>query len=120
MREATQGSRWKSSDLWETLEQMVRGRVQEFIQEILEDEVTEFLGGRAKSQRRASVEGGPKGYRNGYGKPRNLTLASGTVEVCRPAGRRECRRLGCRRGGHRRLGGAPSGRPTRFGDQSPR
>ena len=23
-------------------------------------------------------------YRNGYGKPRNLTLASGTVEVCRP------------------------------------
>ena len=84
MKEATQGSRWKSSDLWETLEQMVRGRVQEFIQEILEDEVTEFLGGRAKSQRRASVEGGPKGYRNGYGKSRNLTLASGTVEVCRP------------------------------------
>ena len=84
MREATQGSRWKSSDLWETLEQMVRGKVQEFIQEILEDEVTEFLGGRAKSQRRVSVEGGPKGYRNGYGKPRNLTLASGTVEVCRP------------------------------------
>ena len=87
MREATQGSRWKSSDLWETLEQMVRGRVQEFIQEILEDEVTEFLGGRAKSQRRASVEGGRRGYRNGYGKPRNLTLASGTVEVCRPRGR---------------------------------
>ena len=83
MREATQGSRWKSSDLWETLEQMVRGRVQEFIQEILEDEVTEFLGGRAKSQRRASVEAGG-GDRNGYGKPRNLTLASGTVEVCRP------------------------------------
>ena len=63
---------------------MVRGRVQEFIQEILEDEVTEFLGGRAKSQRRATVEGGRRGYRNGYGKPRNLTLASGTVEVCRP------------------------------------
>ena len=84
MKEATQGSRWKSSDVWETLEQMVRGRVQEFIQEILEDEVTEFLGGRAKSQRRASVEGGRRGYRNGYGKPRNLTLASGTVEVCRP------------------------------------
>ena len=84
MREATQGSRLKSSDLWVTLEQMVRGMVQEFIQEILEDEVTEFLGGRAKSQRRASVEGGRRGYRNGYGKPRNLTLASGTVEVCRP------------------------------------
>ena len=63
---------------------MVRGRVQEFIQEVLEEEVTEFLGGWAKSQRRASVEGGRRGYRNGYGKPRNLTLASGTVEVCRP------------------------------------
>ena len=84
MREATQGSRWKSSDLWEALEQMVRGRIQEFIQEILEDEVTEFLGGRAKSQRRATVEGGRRGYRNGYGKPRNLTLASGIVQVCRP------------------------------------
>ena len=84
MRKATRGSRWKSSDPWEALEQMVRGRVQEFIQEILEDEVTEFLGGRAKSQRRVSVEGGPKGYRNGYGKPRKLTLASGTVQVCRP------------------------------------
>ena len=46
--------------------------------------MTEFLGGRAKSQRRASVEGEPKGYRNGYGKPRNLTLSSGTVRVCRP------------------------------------
>ena len=67
MREATQGSRWKSNDcdLWETLEQMALGRVQEFIQEILEDEVTEFLGGRAKSQRRARVEGGRRGYRNG-------------------------------------------------------
>ena len=50
--------------------------------QILEDEVTEFLGGRSRSG--VSVEGGPKGYRNGYGKPRNLTLASGTVEVCRP------------------------------------
>ena len=73
------GRRWSAS-----AGEMVRGRVQEFIQEILEDEVTEFLGGRAKSQRRASVEGGRRGYRNGYGKPRNLTLASGTVEVCRP------------------------------------
>ena len=53
------------------------GRVQEFIQEILEDEVTEFLGGRAKSQRRASVEGGRRGYRNGYGKPRKPDVGLG-------------------------------------------
>ena len=85
MREATQGSKGKSSDrLWETLEQMVRGKVREFLQEILEDEVTEFLGGRAKSQRKATVEGEPRGYRNGYGKPRNLTLSGGTVQVRRP------------------------------------
>ena len=85
MREGTRGSTGKSSELlWETLEQTIRGKVQEFIQEILEEEVTDFLGGRRKSQRKSSAEGDPKGYRNGYGKPRNLTLASGTVEVRRP------------------------------------
>ena len=36
---------------------MVRERMQEFIQQILEEEETEFLGGRAKSQRRALVPG---------------------------------------------------------------
>ena len=29
VRQATQGSRWQSSDPWQTLEQMVRGRVQQ-------------------------------------------------------------------------------------------
>ena len=85
MRKDTRRITGKSSELlWETLEQTIRGKVQEFIQEILEEEVTDFLGGRRKSQRRSSVEGDPKGYRNGYGKPRNLTLASGTVQVRRP------------------------------------
>jgi len=86
MRKGTQqGSGGKSSgQLWHWLERMVREKVQEFIQEILEDEVTGFLGGREKSQRKASVGGAPKGYRNGYGKPRKLTLASGTIEVRRP------------------------------------
>ena len=85
MREGTRGSTGKSSELlWETLEKTIRGKVQEFIQEILEEEVTDFLGGRRKSQRKSSAEGETKGYRNGYGKPRNLTLASGTVEVRRP------------------------------------
>ena len=85
MREGTRGSTGKSSELlWETLEKTIRGKVQEFIQEILEEEVTDFLGGRRKSQRKSSAEGETKEYRNGYGKPRNLTLASGTVEVRRP------------------------------------
>ena len=85
MREGTQGDAAESSgEVWQSLERMVRGKVQEFIQEILEDEVTRFLGGRERSQRRESVEGAPRGYRNGYGKPRKLTLASGTIEVRRP------------------------------------
>ena len=84
MRESTQGGAAESSgEVWQSLERMVRGKVQEFIQEILEDEVTRFLGGRERSQRRESVEGAPRGYRNGYGKPRKLMLASGTIEVRR-------------------------------------
>ena len=90
MGKITQGSGGQSSDsVWEMLEGTVRERVQEFIQQVLEEEMTEFLGGRAKSQRRASVPGEPRGYRNGYGKPRTLTLSSGAVTVRRPRVR-EC------------------------------
>jgi transposase-like protein len=56
--------------------------VQRLIQELLEEELTEFLG-RARSARRFLVESRP-GYRNGYGKPRRLTLGAGTVEIRRP------------------------------------
>jgi transposase-like protein len=48
----------------------------------MEEEVTSFLG-RRKSERRGVVDGVP-GYRNGFGKPRRLTLSCGTVEVRRP------------------------------------
>lgn len=61
---------------------MVRGRAQAFIQEILEEEVTDLLG-REKSERRADVDA-PAGYRNGYGKPRRLAMSSGTITVRRP------------------------------------
>lgn len=64
---------------WETLEEYVRVKVQGFVQELLEEEVTELLG-RGKSERRAMVDA-PAGYRNGYGKPRHLTLGSGTITV---------------------------------------
>ena len=67
---------------WEMLEEFVRVKVQGFIQELLEEEVTELLG-RGKSERRAVVDGGA-GYRNGHGKPRHLTLGSGTITVQRP------------------------------------
>ena len=67
---------------WEHLEDFVREHVQQFIQALLEEEVIELLG-RTKSARREAVDASP-GYRNGYGKPRRLTLTSGTITVRRP------------------------------------
>ena len=67
---------------WEDVEQWVRQQVQGLVQDVLEQEVTEFLG-RAKSARRGSLEE-DVGYRNGYGKPRSLTLGAGTIHVRRP------------------------------------
>lgn len=67
---------------WATLEAWLRVRMQECVQAVLEDEVTEFLG-RTKSARRAGVDAAA-GYRNGYGKPRRLALTNGTITVKRP------------------------------------
>ena len=55
MREDIAGPRGASSrPMWETLEGMVREKAQEFIQQIMEEEVTELLG-REKSERRSEV-----------------------------------------------------------------
>ncbi len=35
---------WKSSVVWENLEQWVRGKIQGYLQDLLEDEMTVFLG----------------------------------------------------------------------------
>ena len=75
-------SRSESRPEWEQLEDWVRGHVQRLIQELLEEEVTEFLG-RAKSALRSDSDS-DTGYRNGYGRPRRLTLSSGTVQLRRP------------------------------------
>jgi putative transposase len=72
----------RSSVVWENLEEWVRRRIQGYLQDLLEEEVTVFLG-REKSERRAGIDG-PGGYRNGYGKVRKLTLSCGTVELARP------------------------------------
>jgi hypothetical protein len=63
----------KSSVEFDFLEGWVRGRVQEFIQVLLEEEVEGLLG-RQKWERKAMVDAA-KGYRNGYGKTRRLTLS---------------------------------------------
>ncbi len=67
---------------FEVLESLVWEQAQSFIQRILEEEVTELLG-RVKSERIEGVDS-PKGYRNGQGKPRKLTMSSGTITVWRP------------------------------------
>jgi putative transposase len=71
-----------SSEMWERLEVFIREHIQQFIQELLEEEVTALLG-RSKSARRAAVDV-PAGMRNGYGKPRRLSLTAGTITVRRP------------------------------------
>lgn len=67
---------------WSDMEAWVRGKVRELLQGLLEAEVTELLG-RSKSERRVAVDG-ELGYRNGYGKPRKLTLGAGTITLRRP------------------------------------
>lgn len=82
MRKSITGSKEASRATYEALEGLVREKVQGFIQEILEEELTEFLA-REKSERLKAVDGA-RGYRNGHGKPRKLGLMSGTITVRRP------------------------------------
>ena len=65
---------------WDSLEEFVRGKVQQLIQGILEEEVVELLG-RQKSERRGIDA---VGYRNGHCKPRKVALMAGTITVRRP------------------------------------
>jgi transposase-like protein len=60
----------------------VRAKVQEFVQALLDEEVTAALG-RAKSVRRAKLDA-VRGARNGYGNSRRLALMAGTIRVRRP------------------------------------
>lgn len=82
MKHQTTATAASSSTDFASLERWVHEQVQQWVQRLLEEEVTETLG-RLKSQRRRPVDG-PAGYRNGYGKPRRLTLSSGTITLRRP------------------------------------
>jgi transposase-like protein len=79
-KETTKGKD-TSSIVWETLEEWTKGKIQKWIQDLLEAEVTELLG-REKSERRKPLDS-PPGYRNGHGKPRRLTMSCGTITVRR-------------------------------------
>jgi putative transposase len=86
MPEHTRSHCQPSTVVWESLEETIRQQVQGWLQDLLEEEVTVFLG-RAESTRRdpAAPAGAPEAaYRNGHGKPRSLTTAAGTITVCRP------------------------------------
>ena len=72
-----------SRGMWESLEEMARQRIQGFVQELLEEEVTALVG-RGRSERRPVVSEGPLVYRNGHGKTRRLAMTSGTIRVRRP------------------------------------
>lgn len=70
-----------SSVVWESLEGEFRFRIQQYLQDLLEEELEEFLG-RRRYARKALDE--PGGYRNGYGRPRSLSTRCGVVQVRRP------------------------------------
>ena len=82
MKESMLESVMSSMPTWETLEDWTRSSIQELMQRLLEEEGTELLG-RTRYQRRSVTDGG-SGSRNGHGKPRRLSLMSGTIEVKRP------------------------------------
>lgn len=82
MEKKSTSERFGSRSIWESLEAMARERIQEFVQSLLEEEVTALVG-RRKSERRESVDA-PAVYRNGHGKLRKLALMGGTIEVRRP------------------------------------
>jgi putative transposase len=71
-----------SNIIWNNLEEMVRLRVRDFIQTLLEAEIEDLLG-RQKSERRRATDS-EAAYRNGYGKERRLTLGCGTITLRRP------------------------------------
>jgi transposase-like protein len=82
MKKSITGTTSQSRATYEALEGIVRMKVQDFIQDIIEEEITAFLG-REKSERITGIDK-PKVYRNGYGKPRKFSLMSGTITIQRP------------------------------------
>ena len=77
VRKNTTAAAGTSSVAFDEIEEYVRQEIRQRIQKVLEEELTEFLG-RGRYERRA---GGSRGYRNGHGKPRRLTMKCGTITV---------------------------------------
>lgn len=82
MKEQSTAAGVESRPMWESLEAFARQGVQRLLQQVLEEEVDGILG-RARYERRDAVDA-PPGYRNGWGKPRRLSLSNGTITLRRP------------------------------------
>jgi putative transposase len=82
MREEHRGKDESKRILYEELEEFARLKIRQHLQDMLEQEVTEWLG-REKSERKGKALE-QCGYRNGYGKKRRFTLSLGTIEIRRP------------------------------------
>ena len=82
MKEKTTGGKSSSRVACESLENWARLENQDWLQELMVSEFTELLV-REKSKQRKGVDA-KAGYRNGYGKPRRLTMSVGTVTFRRP------------------------------------
>ena len=77
MREKHSEENESKGMFYEGLEEFAREKIREHLQDLLEQEVTEWLGWE-KSVRKGNALEQP-GYRNGYGKRRRFTLSLGTV-----------------------------------------
>jgi transposase-like protein len=82
MKKVIKGTQNQSSATYEVLEEMVRLKIQGYIQDMLEEEIELFLG-RKKSERVKAVDG-TRGYWNGHGKAKRFALLNGTITVNRP------------------------------------
>ncbi len=82
MREKHREGNESKGIFYDALEGFAREKIREHLQDLLEQEVTEWLG-REKSERKGNALEQP-GYRNGYGKRRRFTMSLGTLEVQRP------------------------------------
>jgi len=82
MKEKHIGENESKGIFYGELEEFARGKIREHLQDLLEQEMSEWLG-REKSERKIHPLEQP-GYRNGYGKTRRFTMSLGTVEIRRP------------------------------------
>ena len=82
MKEKHIGGNESKGIFYGELEEFAREKIREHLQDLLEQEVSEWLG-REKSERKV-IPLEQSGYRNGYGKTRRFTMSLGTVQIRRP------------------------------------